>query len=271
MWDIISRHGLGADGGDERPRKGSPSAAPFAALRMTDTPKRTFTSEDGVTLVGEEYGPPQGEPVIMFHGGGQARHAWWRSALKLAEHGFRVVVVDMRGHGEKSWAQPDRYERDDCAADVTAVSRQYEKPVLVGASLGGIAALTAIGESDVPGRLVWFWSTSSHDRTRLVSNASGSTCDQDAGDSVHSTRWRKRSRAYLPHRTRPASRDGLRKNLRGGHDGKWLWHWDPAFFERVDQGPGEPSAGTFSPLTGSIVLRGRSRPPPCWCEVARVT
>jgi pimeloyl-ACP methyl ester carboxylesterase len=37
--------------------------------------------------------------------------------------------------------------------------------------------------------------------------------------------------AYLPHRKRPASLDGLRKNLRLGEDGRYRWHWDPAFMK----------------------------------------
>jgi pimeloyl-ACP methyl ester carboxylesterase len=35
--------------------------------------------------------------------------------------------------------------------------------------------------------------------------------------------------AYLPHRPRPKSLDGLRKNLRRGKDGRYRWHYDPAF------------------------------------------
>ncbi len=34
--------------------------------------------------------------------------------------------------------------------------------------------------------------------------------------------------AYLPHRTKPRSTEGLKKNLRF-RDGRWYWHWDPAF------------------------------------------
>jgi pimeloyl-ACP methyl ester carboxylesterase len=33
--------------------------------------------------------------------------------------------------------------------------------------------------------------------------------------------------AYLPHRKRPRSLDGLKKNLRLHPDGRWRWHWDP--------------------------------------------
>jgi pimeloyl-ACP methyl ester carboxylesterase len=41
-------------------------------------------------------------------------------------------------------------------------------------------------------------------------------------------------RAYNPHRTRQSSPDGLRKNLRE-RDGRWYWHWDPAFMKIRDE------------------------------------
>jgi pimeloyl-ACP methyl ester carboxylesterase len=35
--------------------------------------------------------------------------------------------------------------------------------------------------------------------------------------------------AYMPHRPRPTNHDGLARNLRLGEDGRYRWHWDPAF------------------------------------------
>ena len=35
-----------------------------------------------------------------------------------------------------------------------------------------------------------------------------------------------------PHRERPHNLDGLAKNLRKHDDGRYHWHWDPAFIER---------------------------------------
>ena len=36
---------------------------------------------------------------------------------------------------------------------------------------------------------------------------------------------------YLPHRPRPKSTEGLKKNLRLSPDGRWRWHWDPRFMD----------------------------------------
>jgi pimeloyl-ACP methyl ester carboxylesterase len=45
--------------------------------------------------------------------------------------------------------------------------------------------------------------------------------------------------AYLPHRPRPRSHEGLKRNLRLHPDGRWRWHWDPRFLEGKRRiGPG---------------------------------
>jgi pimeloyl-ACP methyl ester carboxylesterase len=42
----------------------------------------------------------------------------------------------------------------------------------------------------------------------------------EVADAVH---------AYNPHRPRPTDLSGLRKNVRQRENGRWYWHWDPAF------------------------------------------
>ena len=44
--------------------------------------------------------------------------------------------------------------------------------------------------------------------------------------------------ASNPHRPRPSDLSGLRKNLRL-RDGRWYWHWDPAFIGGTDRRPNE--------------------------------
>jgi hypothetical protein len=47
--------------------------------------------------------------------------------------------------------------------------------------------------------------------------------------------------AYNPHRPRSANLDGLRKNVRLHDDGRWYWHWEPAFMTLGD----EPRRGIY--------------------------
>jgi pimeloyl-ACP methyl ester carboxylesterase len=71
--------------------------------------------------------------------------------------------------------------------------------------------------------------------------------------------------AYLPHRSRPRSTEGLRRNLRQ-RGGRWYWHWDPAFMNMGrtarTQGQGASvleSAARALQLPTLLIRGGRSR------------
>ena len=200
---------------------------------------------DGLMLAADAYGPPDGPPVLFFHGGGQTRHAWGGTARLLGDKGWRATTVDLRGHGESEWAphrefEGDGYTLDDFAADVRAVAAvQSAPPVLIGASLGGLASLTAIGEAptgttvasglvlvDVAPRL----EQEGIDRIAefMLGNIDGFASLEEVADAVA---------AYNPHRPRPKDLSGLRKNVRQRADGRWYWHWDPSFLlgGRIDE------------------------------------
>ena len=103
-----------------------------------------FVGAGGLELRADAFGDRSGPTVLLLHGGGQTRHSWGGTARLLAERGWRAVAVDLRGHGESAWAPDGRYSIDDFAADVVAVAGALgQRPVLVGASLGGVAALVA--------------------------------------------------------------------------------------------------------------------------------
>jgi pimeloyl-ACP methyl ester carboxylesterase len=196
-----------------------------------------FRMDDGVELAGDAWGDPAHQPAILLHGGGQTRHAWKRTAHVLARHGFLALAVDLRGHGESGWSPAGDYGIDRFAADVrTLASRFAVKPVLIGASLGGIASLVAEGEAERPlaAALVLVDITPQVDpqgvaRVRGFMAAhleDGFASLEAAADAIAS---------YLPHRPRPRSLEGLRKNLRRGPDGRYRWHYDPAFVHGLDR------------------------------------
>ena len=189
-----------------------------------------FEGAAGLTLRADVYGDPNGTPVILLHGGGQTRHSWADTACDLADDGWQVVSIDQRGHGDSDWSQERAYFFYDYAADIEAIVPQLAKPpVLVGASLGGLAALLAEGEAreafglglvlvdvaprmepDGVERIVAFMSA----------HPDGFASLEECADAVA---------AYNPHRPRPKNPEGLAKNLRKGDDGRWRWHWDPGF------------------------------------------
>ena len=61
--------------------------------------------------------------------------------------------------------------------------------------------------------------------------------------------------AYNPHRKRPTNLEGLRKNVRLHDDGRWYWHWDPAFMRL-----GERPSATPTPSAWPAQQRGSTSP-----------
>ena len=190
---------------------------------------------DGISLTADVYGDPAASPVMLLHGGGQTRHAWGKAAEVLAATGRYAISLDQRGHGDSDWAPDGDYAITGFAGDARAVAWSLPRlPVLVGASLGGLASLVAIGESDRPvaTALVLVDVTPKVDpegsariRGFMREGIGGFDRLEDAADAIA---------AYIPNRTRPKDLSGLRKNLRERDDGRWYWHWDPLFIQRRD-------------------------------------
>jgi pimeloyl-ACP methyl ester carboxylesterase len=107
-----------------------------------------FDVAPGIRLAADIFGDPAAPTVLMLHGGGQTRHAWHATAMDLADAGWRAVTVGLRGHGESSHPRPSAYALEDFAADARGlISSIAADPIVIGASLGGIAGLPAVTES----------------------------------------------------------------------------------------------------------------------------
>jgi non-heme chloroperoxidase len=194
---------------------------------------------DGLWLCADARGDPRAPSVLFLHGGGQTRHSWGGTAELLARRGRYALTLDMRGHGESDWSPDRRYSVSDFAADMFAVIQTLEQPpVVVGASLGGMAALLGIGEAEDPrvaGLVLVDISTSIDSRgaerikTWMLSRPDGFASLDEVAEAVAE---------YTRNRNRPRNLAGLAKNVRLGPDGRYRWHWDPGFLQR-NGGPGE--------------------------------
>jgi pimeloyl-ACP methyl ester carboxylesterase len=86
----------------------------------------------------------RGTPIVLLHGLGSGSDDWLQTARHLARH-FRVVLVDLPGHGESEMPEPFSLERAVAALDLALADIPGGPPILVGHSLGGlIAAAEAI-------------------------------------------------------------------------------------------------------------------------------
>src|SRR6202042_2730263 len=129
-------------------RRALPAAAAREGSPVRSQTPVLFDLEPGIWLVADSFGDPAAPTVLMLHGGGQTRHAWRTTAVNLAGAGWHVVTVDLRGHGESVRPTPPAYALDDFAADVRGlIAQRASAPFVIGASLGGIAALLALTEA----------------------------------------------------------------------------------------------------------------------------
>jgi pimeloyl-ACP methyl ester carboxylesterase len=205
-----------------------------------------FSGVQGLTLVADEWhgrsaggaDKAAGRPtILMLHGGGQNRFSWKSTGQILADEGFHVVALDSRGHGDSDRAPDADYDIETLTADVMAVLDAIGRPViLIGASMGGLTGILVADRAgpDRVTRLVlvdvvprFEKNGSARIRDFMFSGLHGFGSLDEAAEAVA---------AYLPHRTRPRSPEGLKKNLRL-RDGRWYWHWDPAFMTKPGDDP----------------------------------
>jgi pimeloyl-ACP methyl ester carboxylesterase len=119
-----------------------PPGTPEPRPRLAGPPIR-----EGSRAGGEEAGAVhralRGPLAVLVHGVTSSSRTWWRVGPALAARGYRVLAVDLRGHGASPRAVAG-LSVADLAADV---AETVEEPVdlLVGHSLGALVALELVG------------------------------------------------------------------------------------------------------------------------------
>ena len=206
---------------------------------MSTSPESFSTyGTGGVRIVADRLGDPHAPAVVFLHGGGQTRRSWGRAAAAVAERGWQAITVDLRGHGESDWSEAGDYRVTSFAGDVLEVLRHLPpRPVLVGASLGGITAMLLAGE------------LSPNTARAVVLVDIVPEMDQSGATRIHEFMYDRMEsgfdsleevadmiQQYNPHRRRPSDLDDLRVNLRRRGD-RWYWHWDPKFIDGTSSRP----------------------------------
>ena len=165
-------------------------------------------------------------PILFLHGGGLNAHTWDVVCLMLRRD-YHCYALDQRGHGDSEWEPTSDYSHDSQVGDIEGFSAklQLQRPLLVGHSMGGFAALGyAVRHAATLSGLV------------LVDvgpelNLTGSKRIRDfisqdrVLDSVDA--FVERAMAFNPRRNPTLLRRSLLHNLRQLPNGKWTWKHDP--------------------------------------------
>jgi alpha-beta hydrolase superfamily lysophospholipase len=111
-----------------------------------------FRAADGTKLVGHRFGKGT-TAVILAHQSEGSLCDWLPYARRLAARGYFVFPIDFRGYGfsqVRTGRAATRYAADLTAAVKALRGLGKRKIVLVGASMGGIAALVAAANVTPP-------------------------------------------------------------------------------------------------------------------------
>jgi pimeloyl-ACP methyl ester carboxylesterase len=197
----------------------------------------TLQGHDGLALVADVYGGSAQPRLIWTHGFGQNRLSWRAAAARMAALGFNGWAFDARGHGDSAWAAQGAYQIDDFVDDLRSIAaQQSNKPILIGASMGGLlglmveadtlgGAFSALVLVDVTPR----FESSGVQRILNFMNAypEGFADLEQANAAV---------KQYLPHRDN-TDPQRLQAHLRRMPNGRWRWHWDPALLAMFADDP----------------------------------
>ena len=192
--------------------------------------------------------------VLFLHGGGQTRHAWGAGAARIADAGWTCTTVDLRGHGESGWAPDGDYDVAAYVSDIRAVCAELGGNVIVvGASLGGITALTLAAEPDSPVRALVLVDIAPRVEPEgikrimefMTGHLDGFASLDEVADAVAAYTGRARTRNL----------EGLKKNVRQHDDGRWYWHWDPSMMSPQAREEPRPGMSESALLTAASKVR----------------
>ena len=106
-------------------------------------PTQHFFESQRLRLCYWSWGDESKPPLVLLHGGRDHARSWDRLAARLVDE-YRVVALDLRGHGDSQWATGSQYGVPDNMVDLVRLTELIGGRVrVVGHSYGGQIALLA--------------------------------------------------------------------------------------------------------------------------------
>ena len=108
---------------------------------LATEPQEGLTTVEGTDIAYRSWGEPADRSIVLVHGGA-AHSRWWDHIGPLLANGWRVLALDLSGHGDSG--QRDSYTLDAWAREVLAVVADAgitTPPTVIGHSMGGLVTL----------------------------------------------------------------------------------------------------------------------------------
>ncbi len=211
---------------------------PAPAHETTDSLPLRLVARDGLRLAADTF-PGRAPGLLLAHGFGQTRQAWRTTQLRLSDAGYASLAWDARGHGESDGNpmhvpyQGNQLVDDVCSAAAAAGAR----PILVGASIGGLTGLLAQARERPFSALVLVDITPRWEAAGLERILGFMSAHPEGFDSFEHAA--EQIAAYLPHRREKKTPQQLAHLLVKRDDGRYAWHWDPRLLSEFIPGSGE--------------------------------
>ena len=136
-------------GGEEEVTAPTATAEQTPAVSFRDG--LSIETEDGLQLRASSYGSGP-TAMILAHMRGSDRQSWSDTARGLASGGeYTVLTFDFRGHGDSDDGDLADIDKDIRAAIQFMQVSGFDKIFVIGASMGGTAALAVAAEEDLVG------------------------------------------------------------------------------------------------------------------------
>lgn len=203
---------------------------------------------DGVNLNVLEWSS-EGTALLFIHGFSNEAHIWDEFAAGLAPY-YRVLAMDLRGHGDSDWHPQGNYEYSEHVNDVLSLLDHLgiERVVIVAHSLGGrVAMLLAEQAAARVAGLVIVDSAPEIDRRGAVRISMDTAQNTDPSFERVSDYETMLAHAY-PAATPKAIASMARHGLKQRDDGRYVLKMDTAL-RRFVGGDGEgPDAETLATM-----------------------
>lgn len=194
-------------------------------------PQDCYTTVNGLKLHYVDWGGQGKPPMILLHGIARAAHFFDHIAPQFAQQ-YRVIAVDMRGHGESAWHPDGAYLVEDYTNDIEALIEQLglRNLTLWGASTGGRVAQMIAGRHPDRTRAVIVEDVGA-ERPAEISNRRGNRMVREAEGWANVEEMLEHVKAAYPRTPEPILRYQLQHGAKQGANRRLVYKRDPAILK----------------------------------------